>query len=85
MEFLLSFTAGILTGLLYNEHIYRQATNFPKSNPLKGFWLRLTLTGLVALVIAKSWGAQALLTFVAGNLLARLVHTFLRGFPVVRY
>ncbi len=85
MEFPISFIAGMITGLLYNEHIYRQSMRFPGSRPASGFCLRLILTGAVALLIADILGAKYLLAFLAGNLLARLLHTLFRGFLIVRY
>ena len=75
----------MITGLLYNEHIYRQSVRFPKSKPISGFWIRLILTGIVALLIAETLGAKHLLVFLGGNLLARLLHTLFRGFLIVRY
>ena len=43
------------------------------------------MLGAVALLIAKMWGAEALLTFLVGNLIGRFLHTFLRAFVIVRY
>jgi len=85
MEFLLSLLLGFISGLLYNEHIYRQARGFPKRKLLLSFWIRFLPLGILAFLIAKFWGGEALLGFILANLVARFLHTFLRGFVVVRY
>ncbi|WP_457600292.1 N-ATPase subunit AtpR [Hydrogenivirga sp.] len=82
MELFISFVVGVVTGLVYNEHLYRQARNFPNSSPMMGFWLRLLFTGVIALILAERFGAKALLLFLAGNLVARFLHTLVRGFAV---
>jgi len=85
MELLLSLLLGFVSGLLYNEHIYRQARIFPKRKLFLSFWIRFLPLGLLALLIAKFWGGKALLVFILANLVARFLHTIFRGFVVVRY
>ena len=85
MDLLLSFLCGFLSGILYNEHIYRQSLRFPKSRPFHSFLIRFSLLGILALLIAEVWGAEALLPFLVGNLVGRFLHTFLRAFLIVRY
>lgn len=85
MEILFSLLLGFLSGLLYNEHIYRQARTFPKRRFLLSFWIRFLPLGILALLVAKLWGSEALLGFILSNLIARFLHTLLRGFVVVRY
>jgi len=84
VEILLLFLFGLLSGILYNEHIYRRSLLFPRSNPLTSFLLRFSLLGVALFLVAKVGGAEALLSFVGGNLVGRFVHTFLRAFLTVR-
>ncbi len=85
MEALISLLLGFFSGLLYNEHIYRQAIRFPRKSPLLSFWVRLSLLGAITLAVALHFSPTALILFLTANLLARLVHTLLRGFVIVRY
>jgi len=85
VETLLSLLVGFLSGVLYNEHIYRQSIKFPKSNPFHSFLIRLFLLGAVAAYVAKMGGVEALLAFLGGNLAGRFLHTLLRAFVIVRY
>jgi len=52
MDVVFSLLLGFVSGLFYNEHIYRQSINFPRRNPLLSFWIRITLLGLTILVVA---------------------------------
>ena len=85
MEIALSFIVGCITGVVNNEQVYRQSRRFPHSRPMQGFFIRLLLTGAVALIVVDRFGANALLPFLGGNALARLLHTLLRSRVVVRY
>ncbi len=85
MDVLISLLLGFGSGLLYNEHIYRQSLSFPKRNPFLSFWVRLFLLGCVSLGVALQFSEKGLLAFLSANLLARLIHTLLRGFVIVRY
>jgi len=85
MEALISLLLGFVSGLLYNEHIYRQAVRFPRRSPFLSFWFRLSLLGGITLAVALHFSATGLILFLTANLLARLLHTLLRGFVIVRY
>ncbi len=81
----LSFFLGFLSGLAYNEHIYRSSRRFPHSRVFTSFLLRFSLLALIILLIARLYGSKALLFFIVGNLVGRGLHTLIRGFVVVRY
>ena len=85
MDLLLPLLLGFLSGLLYNEHIYRQSLKFPRSRPYLSFFVRFSILGTVALAVALIWDAEGLLFFLGGNLAGRFLHTFLRAFVIVRY
>ncbi len=85
MAILISFLLGLVSGALYNEHIYRQSLSFPESRPILGFTLRLGITAVVGIFVAVVFGSNGLLAFAGGNLLGRLIHTAVRGLLVVRY
>ena len=85
MDVAFSLLLGFFSGILYNEHIYRQSVRFPRSRPFLSFLVRFSLLGAVALLVAFLWKSEGLLLFLAGNLAGRLLHTFLRAFVIVRY
>ncbi len=85
MELALSFLLGFISGVLYNEHIYRQSMRFPRSRPFLSFLVRFSLLSVVAFLVAHLWKAEGLLLFLVGNLAGRFLHTFLRAFLIVRY
>ena len=84
MELILSFLCGLLSGVFYNEHIYRHSLRFPESKPFQSFLLRFSLLGVLAILVAQAGGTEALLSFAGGNLIGRFIHTFLRAFVIVR-
>ena len=85
MELILSFLLGSVLGLLYNEHIYRQARRFPAGGILYSFWIRFLPLFICAMIVALFYGSYALLSFAIGNLIFRFLHTLFRAFIFVRY
>ena len=82
---ILSFFIGFLSGLLYNEHIYRQSRRSQGSGYTFGFLLRLSFVALLGIIVALRFGSMGVLLFFAGNLVARIIHTLVRGVLIVRY
>ncbi len=85
MELILSFFLGSVLGLLYNEHIYRQARRFPAGGILYSFWIRFLTLSVCALVVSLLYGPYSLLSFAVGNLIFRFLHTLFRAMIFVRY
>ncbi len=85
MDLPISFLIGFISGILYNEHIYRQSIIFPRRSLFLSFWVRLIILGAFMLPIGVYFETKGLLTFLVANLLARFLHTVLRGFVIVRY
>ncbi|NPA40903.1 MAG: hypothetical protein GXO18_01330 [Aquificae bacterium] len=85
MEFILSFGVGFVSGIIYNEHLYRQSRRFPNSRVFLGSLIRLSFAGAVAVVILMRFGTKGVLAMILGFLVAKFIHVLLRGFLVVRY
>ncbi len=78
MELVLSFALGVLSGLIYSEHIYRQASIFPSRSLLYSFWIRILILFILMAFVAIAGGLYHLLSFSAGNLMGRAFHIALR-------
>ncbi|GEM_PF-1728846 len=85
MEVFISFLVGFISGLLYNEHLYRQTIIFPAKNPFFSFWVRISLLGVVLYLVVVHFSFKGVVVFLIANLVARFIHIILRGFVIVRY
>ena len=80
MEYPLSLLGGFLSGVLYNEHIYRESRTFPRKGLLYAFKVRLLLLAGIMILVALSFGAGGLLVFTISHLVGRFAHLIWRVF-----
>ncbi len=84
MEIFLPLLLGVVSGFLYNEHLYRSSMSFSVERPKIAFLWRFLILAITTLMVALYWGEGALLIFMASHLFVRVAHTLVRGFRVVR-
>ena len=85
MDQALPVLIGLVTGVLYNEHIYQQSVRFPRRVLILSFWVRFSLLSLVTIGVALAFGGAGLVAFTVSTLAARILHTLFRSFVAVRY
>jgi len=85
LNILAYFILGVLCGILYSEHIYRQAKRFPAKHPFFNFMVRFSSAGLFFYLILKSAEGREIIFLLIGLTMGILLHAFVRGFILIKY
>ncbi|NPA33215.1 MAG: hypothetical protein GXO04_06275 [Aquificae bacterium] len=77
MEFVALFIIGIISGVLYNEHIRLSGGTFCR---VFGFFLRIGTMGALFYAVFACCGSEGLFVFFFSHLLGRFGHLLFRVF-----
>jgi len=85
VSFLIYFLIGFTAGILYSEHIYRQARRFPKRHHFFNFFTRFSAMALFLYLIIKNSEEIYVIPLIVGITAGVMIHAFVRAFLLIKY
>ncbi len=85
MDLFIYFLIGFTAGILYSEHIYRQARRFPRRHHFFNFFTRFSAMTLFLYLIIKNTEGIYIAFLTVGLTIGIITHALVRGFFLIKY